>query len=296
MPKISVIIPVYNRRESLRRALASVLAQSFQDFEVVIVDDGSKPQERVADDISSDPRVRVTRHASNRGPSAARNTGVALAQGTWLAFLDSDDVWLPEKLIRQLEAAEEALRRERGPIAVVSGFVLEKRWRSDTKALIPRAIEEPFAFYRGVWFCPGTTLFISVNDFRQVGLFDEALKRLEDLEWSIRFSARGGKLVIAKSVLARVAVGGKPSSHFVADAAGQLVSLLRAKELLPSAAERVLAAYLDLEIASSASFEGKYLRCLNHLVRSWWQVPRARLHLATFWDRVPDAAPRARTG
>ena len=119
------------------------------------------------------------------------------------------------------------------------------------------------------------------------------MKRLEDLEWSIRFSAAGGKLVIAKSVLARVAIGGKPASNFVADAARQLVTLLRAKELLPAGTERVLAAYLELEIASSAYFEGKYLCCLKHLIKSWWQVPRARLHLATFWDRVPDAVPKA---
>ena len=77
--------------------------QLYRDFEVVIVDDGSKAQERVGDDISSDPRVRVTRHASNRGPSAARNTGVVLAQGAWLAFLDSDDLWLPGKVRPQVE-------------------------------------------------------------------------------------------------------------------------------------------------------------------------------------------------
>lgn len=94
---LSVIMPVYNVEAYVAEAILSVLAQSFEDFELIIVDDGST--DRSADVCRSfnDPRIRLI-HQSNRGLAGARNTGIAAAQGRYLAFLDSDDRWLPEKL------------------------------------------------------------------------------------------------------------------------------------------------------------------------------------------------------
>ncbi len=103
-PKISVIIPTYNRKSWLGRAIASVLRQSWQDFELLIVDDGSTDGtfEALLEPIV-DPRVRTFRTA-NRGVSAARNFAVQMSQGEWIGFLDSDDEWLPEKLEIQMRA------------------------------------------------------------------------------------------------------------------------------------------------------------------------------------------------
>jgi glycosyltransferase involved in cell wall biosynthesis len=109
--RVSVIIPTYNRAALAREAVASVLAQSFRDFEVVVVDDGSSDHtvEALAPYAA---QVRLRRRENRGGVSAARNTGIAAARGEWLAFLDSDDLWLPEKLARQMAYLAEHPERQ----------------------------------------------------------------------------------------------------------------------------------------------------------------------------------------
>ncbi|MDP1761832.1 MAG: glycosyltransferase, partial [Deltaproteobacteria bacterium] len=99
-PLVSVIIPTYNRAALVQQAVASVKAQTYRDFEIVVVDDGGT--DGTFEVLSAWREIRVLRHAGRRGVSAARNTGIAAARGEWLAFLDSDDLWLPDKLARQI--------------------------------------------------------------------------------------------------------------------------------------------------------------------------------------------------
>ncbi len=99
-PLVSVIIPTYNRADLVRQAVASVKAQTFRDFEIVVVDDGGT--DGTYEVLAAGRELRVLRHPDRRGVAAARNTGVAAARGEWLAFLDSDDLWLPDKLARQI--------------------------------------------------------------------------------------------------------------------------------------------------------------------------------------------------
>ena len=100
VPLVSVIIPTYNRADLVQEALASVKAQTFRDFEIVVVDDGGT--DGTCEVLSAWRETRVLRHPGRRGVSAARNTGITAARGQWLAFLDSDDLWLPDKLARQI--------------------------------------------------------------------------------------------------------------------------------------------------------------------------------------------------
>lgn len=128
-PQVSVVMPCYNAAETLPWALASLLAQTFGDWECIVVDDGSTdhPEEAVA--ASGDPRIRLVRLAENQGRAAARQAGLDLAEGALLAKLDADDWYYPEKLARQVEvmaalpgvglvstgiAIEDALRRITG--------------------------------------------------------------------------------------------------------------------------------------------------------------------------------------
>jgi glycosyltransferase involved in cell wall biosynthesis len=104
LPLVSVIIPTYNRAGLVREALASVKTQTFRDCEIVVVDDGGADGTYEA--LAADRELRVLRHALCRGVAAARNTGAAAARGEWLAFLDSDDLWLPDKLARQISWLE----------------------------------------------------------------------------------------------------------------------------------------------------------------------------------------------
>jgi len=104
MPKVSVVMPVYNGERFLRESLDSVFAQTFQDFELLCIDDGSADNSvTVLEQYGS--RLRVVRQ-QNAGQSAARNAGVALAKGEYVAFLDQDDLWYPSKLAGQVTTLE----------------------------------------------------------------------------------------------------------------------------------------------------------------------------------------------
>ena len=108
MPVVSVVIPTYNRAELLPRTIDSVLDQTFEKFEVIVVDDDS--MDDTADVVRqyNDDRVHYIRHGQNRGGSAARNTGIEAATGEFVAFLDDDDVWRANKLDAQIERYERA--------------------------------------------------------------------------------------------------------------------------------------------------------------------------------------------
>lgn len=105
MCKISVIIPVYNSAGSVAETLRSVLAQTYKDFEIIIVDDGCTDQSIDICRQFDDPRMKFV-HQLNRGLAGARNTGIRHAKGEYLAFIDSDDLWLPEKLEKHVEHLE----------------------------------------------------------------------------------------------------------------------------------------------------------------------------------------------
>ena len=102
--KVSVILPVYNRLHSLGDAIGSVLSQSYRNLELIVVDDASTVDLAEVIEGFDDPRITFIRRARNGGASAARNTGLEAATGAFIAFQDSDDIWLPGKLARQVEA------------------------------------------------------------------------------------------------------------------------------------------------------------------------------------------------
>jgi glycosyltransferase involved in cell wall biosynthesis len=101
-PAVSVILPTLDRLAFLRRAIGSALAQTYGDLEVVVVVDGPSPELEAEVGAYPDPRVRLVRRAETGGVAAARNTGLEVARGRYVGFLDDDDLWLPEKLERQV--------------------------------------------------------------------------------------------------------------------------------------------------------------------------------------------------
>jgi glycosyltransferase involved in cell wall biosynthesis len=109
MTKVSVVIPSYNRPQWLLEAVRSVQAQTLRDLEIIIVDDGSDLKSSLMQEFSSDRRLRFERRP-HRGASAARNFGIALASGEYIAFLDSDDLFLPQKLAIQVAAMDASPR------------------------------------------------------------------------------------------------------------------------------------------------------------------------------------------
>jgi len=111
MPLVSVVIPTHNRSKYIERAIASVLAQTYADLEAIVVDDGSADDTaRVAEAYArKDSRIRLIQHERRKGAQAARNTGIFAATGKWIAFLDSDDEWLPHSLEARLRPLQKGL-------------------------------------------------------------------------------------------------------------------------------------------------------------------------------------------
>jgi glycosyltransferase involved in cell wall biosynthesis len=182
---ISVIIPLYNRREEIRRAVASALRQSHAPHEIVVVDDASRDDSAAAVAALGDRRIRLLRHERNRGAAAARNTGIAAAEGEWIALLDSDDEWEPEKLTRQLAALRAVPNT---PAASVTGYVIRDYRTHEERAFTPRP--EDATLDALVWGCPlgvGSTLLARRAVFAEIGAFDPDLPRLEDWEWLLRY-------------------------------------------------------------------------------------------------------------
>src|SRR3954471_3920817 len=104
-PRVSVVVPTHNRADVVGRAVASVLAQTERDLEVIVVDDASTDgtAQRLAELAKGDDRIRIIANAVALGGGGARNAGIAASRGQWVAFLDDDDEWLPAKLAIQLE-------------------------------------------------------------------------------------------------------------------------------------------------------------------------------------------------
>ena len=170
-PRVSVIIPVYNGEATISRAIDSALAQKFDSFETIVVDDGSTDGTvRVLEGYGSS--IKVVRQA-NRGPAAARNAGAGLGRGKYLAFLDADDEWLPQKLSRTVPALDA------NPDAVLaySDFYSPDK---DGRRLKNRAVTQPPCIsqvFAEDWVVLPSTAVLARDVFERVGGFCEKFRR-----------------------------------------------------------------------------------------------------------------------
>ena len=188
-PIISVIIPTFNRANLIVRSIQSVLNQSYEDFEVIVVDDGSKDRTEELVKSLSDKRINYIRLRENRGAGAARNIGIQKAKGKFIAFQDSDDEWLPKKLEKHMIIFE----KETLNIGVVYSDmdrVLKDKtieYHRSPKIVSSRLINPVTKFYQ-VCMLGIQSSIIRRECFDRVGYFNENLPSLEDLELFIRLS------------------------------------------------------------------------------------------------------------
>ena len=287
MTAVSVVIPVFERQAQGIEALRSALAQIGAKDEIVIVDDGSKEPFWLPDYAAADPRVTLIRHDVNRGAAAARNTGIKAALGTWIAFLDSDDLWLPGKLDAQRALALEASQGQE-LWAIATGFRrLDAVNGGRGEDLLPVPASTVRQFASGCWFAPGSTVLLPASAFDRLGGFDTSLGRLEDLDWFLRFGIAGGRLAVAPVIGSVVRVGGRPDPARVDAARERLADKwINGSGRLPDAGDRRrLRAYLDLESASANYYAGRTLRAVVRLGSSLLRVPRLGLPLERWWSR-----------
>lgn len=287
MTRLSTVIPVFNRRTLAERALRSVLEQHVEDVEIVIIDDGSQPPFEIPSDLQSS-NVRLIRHPVNQGAGAARNTGVEAARGDWIAFLDSDDYWLPHTLLPRLEIAERDFAAEPSIlVAYVAGFVLYSESKGRREVRVPRASDNPLDFASGCWFSPGSTLLLRKEIFRHIGPFDPTLRRLEDLDWFLRFAQARGRLATWPNTAAMIELGPRPDPVIVENTTRQIAAKYASADSphqLPASHIRRLKAYLDVERASAFAARRRWVPTVYYMVRSLARVPRTSLHLERFWD------------
>ena len=188
-PLISIIIPSYNRANLLIRSINSALNQTYKNFELIVVDDGSTDNtKKLLEPYINAKKIKYF-YQKNRGPSSAKNMGMKSAKGDYLAFLDSDDEWLPKKLEKQLELFERSTNPNLGFVGCNSLIINEK----NNKKQIYKTPRKKNAFYallvnNFIWSCSSIMIKGSIID--QIGFFDENLSIGEDWDMWIRITQK----------------------------------------------------------------------------------------------------------
>ena len=186
MPEVSVIIPTYNRSDRVVRAVQSVLDQSFKDLEILVVDDGST-DDTEARLVHYGTSITYMRQSANRGVSAARNKGIENSSGTWIAFLDSDDYWLKDKLRFQMEF----LRRTPDAVACQTEEIWIRRGRRvNPKKIHKKPSGEIFQHSLRLCLVSPSSVILKRSLFDEIGLFDETLEAAEDYDLWLRISCK----------------------------------------------------------------------------------------------------------
>ena len=188
-PKISVIIPTYNRADLIKDSIKSVLDQTYDDFELIISDDGSTDNtEEVVKSINDD-RIIYHSYGINKGAGGARNEGVRIARGEYIAFHDSDDICLPDRLERQM-----TYMTEHPDAGMVYGII--HIFDGDEERFLPKPEDKgkigaelyPYLLVRNIIDTP--SMFVRKQCFESLGGFREDLRALEDWDFALRFAKK----------------------------------------------------------------------------------------------------------
>jgi len=278
-PRVSVVLPTYNRGELLGRAVESVRNQSYDNVELIIVDDHSRiPAERVLSERSLDgpEQVRCLRHDENRGANAARNTGIEASTGEYLAFLDDDDLWKPTFIESQVEAFRRA-----GPdvgVVYVASENVDKEGnligvsrpdaRDDvTKDLICGATIGSFS-----------RIMVERSTVKRVGLLDERFPSWQDWDWYLRLSEHCSFRAIDEPLVRRLVSSHEQISDDYEGKRDVSYPLLLEKHRSLAARygplyERRFAATLTRSVGFSGLRNGYHLEPLQYLLRSLAHYP-----------------------
>lgn len=260
----SVIVPAYNRAHCIGAAIHSVLAQDLPPLEIIVIDDGSIDDLGVALKPFA-RRITLVRSPENRGAAAARNAAVALARGTHVAFLDSDDTWFPGKLRAQAE-----FMLSRGVDLCCTGFLVGG-------AAVDRPYRELVSLSDLVWGCylsPGTTLVASCELLMRAGGYDTSFRRLEDWDLLLRLAEAGHRIGFLSSAQANI----DPSQAAATDVV--LTSLMHMRqrhlELLRSISPKLsrdFRAGIAFETAGAYARSGRWVRAVMALLHAFIQSP-----------------------
>lgn len=282
MPRISIVMPVYNRAAYVREAVASVRRQTFTDWELLIADDGSDAAtRRVLDELEEPGRITIFNLAHSGRPAVARNAALQAARGDWVAFLDSDDLWVPHKLELQLSAlrahpdcgwsysafrnveangvlrADESRRR----FTPCDGWVFERMLRGEVSIRTPAVLVA-----RGL--------------LRSVGDFDETLDSAEDYDLWLRLALVSRLYLVAAALVDVRHHDQQHSERWSSAYRGQDLTF---RKLTPQVAPALQVAVRRARIDNALRFAAE------HRVRGEWGAALQRLLRS-----APFACTRAR--
>jgi glycosyltransferase involved in cell wall biosynthesis len=298
-PLVSIIIPAYNVSPFISETLDSVFAQTFTDFEVVIVNDGSPDTEEFERVLQPYQHRICYLKQDNSGASAARNTGLRAARGKLIAFLDADDLWLPQYLEQQLKFIREYGCDLACADAVIFGVSAEAG-RSYMDSLMPAAPPQGQVTFLELVNADRSLITSGVVVRRdlilEVGLFDETLRNAQDLDLWLRLARHGARLAYHREVLLSYRSrpnslsGDAINSHrrelHVFDKIEQSYDFTQAERVEVTAVIRNRRALLEYEIGKLYLVPGDFVHAresfanANHLKRSW--KPR----LALWFTRI----------
>lgn len=242
-PLISIIIPTYNKSQYLKEAIESVLNQTYKEIEVIVVDDGSTDNTGEVVKSFDDPRV-IYFFQKNKGPAAARNSGLRRAKGKYIAFLDSDDLWLKEKLKKQIDFMEK--NSEIGLLGTGcyeitdKGKIIGKKIFPIKNEILQKDLIKYNPFIQ-------SSVMVKREVFDKVGLYDENFRESEDYELWLRIA----------------------ENYKIRNLAEPLVMKRYYREGLSPAKDKEQL-YFVLEAKKAAIHRGQYLRwCYLYLLKSW---------------------------
>jgi GT2 family glycosyltransferase len=210
IPKVSIIMPAYNTADLIAASLDSVLAQNFQDFEVIVVNDGSPDTAELDRVLAPYADKIIYIKQENKRAAGARNTAIRQARGEFLAFLDSDDRWLPDHLSMKMKLFEEDPELD---FAYSDCFAWSDP-RSQQTFMDCCPSKGPATFVtlvREECQIPVSTVVVRKKCIEKAGLFDEQLQRCDDYDLWLRIAFTGAKIEYTRSVQARLN-GGRPGS------------------------------------------------------------------------------------
>lgn len=294
-PLVSVIMPAYNRAHVIGRAIISVLEQAYTNFELIIVDDGSKDNTEEVVKSFGDPRIRFTKHEQNRGVCAARNTGIRASRGEYITFIDSDDEMAPLKLQEQLQV----FTRQSGimNIVVVTGVLyLEDGAKPVTTKVESRPC--PRGDISRAFFATGrnipkriVTMMVRKEYLDEVGLFDETLRASEFWDLGVRLSKRCNFEVI-EAPLDIVHRDAGPRSWNIANRVQAMPLLLKKYRddftRYPKAAANVKLVLGVLQLRSGLRKEGR-----QSVLEAWRLYPYLpNIYLYLFCSLLPSVVSR----
>lgn len=262
-PLVSIVIPTRNREHLLKRAVNSVLNQTFTNYEIIIIDDFSDNQVTDNKGLIKYEKIKIIRHSEQKGGSAARNTGIRNASGDFIAFLDDDDEWMPPKLEQQVQLFKNS---KKNTALIYTGVkVIDENNSNYVKVMVP-SIRGEKTFEKLLeknYLGTTSSIMVKKTAIEDVGFFDESLPARQDLDLYLRIA----KLYSIDFIEEPLVIHRKHKENRISD---NLHSKIKGFEILYEK--------LKPELKNHPELESKYLMKYGQLLMANNDSSSARVH------------------